>query len=77
MICLYTLRHVAIATAKRWLGPSEVAALAGHVSPAIARRSYAPKRSGWRRMQQSVIPDEASVDRAPAPPKVAFRADGR
>jgi len=47
-ICLYTMRHQAIATAKRHMPPIEVAALFGHASPATAPRHYARRRAGWK-----------------------------
>lgn len=47
-ICLYTLRHQAIATAKKHFCLTTVAALAGHASVATATHSYAKRRSGWR-----------------------------
>jgi integrase len=47
-IALYTLRHVALATAKRTLTAREVAAVAGHASERTAQQCYAKKRAGWR-----------------------------
>jgi integrase len=47
-ISLYTLRHQALATAKRAMEPAEASALAGHVSQITIVRNYAPRRSGWK-----------------------------
>jgi hypothetical protein len=47
-IALYTLRHCALATAKRAMSPQEVAAFAGHASVRTAQQSYAKRRHGWR-----------------------------
>jgi integrase len=46
-ICLYTLRHQALATAKRFFPAEVVAALAGHASVVTATRVYAKRRGGW------------------------------
>lgn len=47
-IALYTLRHVALTTAKRTLTAREVAAVAGHASERTAQQCYAKKRTRWR-----------------------------
>ncbi|MBJ7578248.1 site-specific integrase [Devosia sp. MC532] len=47
-VCLYTIRHVALATAKRELSVRQVAALAGHASCVTATRHYAKRSSGWK-----------------------------
>ncbi len=47
-IALYTLRHCALATAKRNLTAREVAAFAGHASDRTAQSSYAKRRTGWQ-----------------------------
>jgi integrase len=49
VVSFYTLRHQAIATAKVTMSLEEVAALAGHRTTRMASRSYAKRRSGWRR----------------------------
>ncbi len=46
-ISLYTLRHQALANAKRTLEPAEASALAGHASQSTIIKNYAPRRSGW------------------------------
>lgn len=57
-ISLYTLRHQALATAKRTMSPVAVAALAGHKTTRTASQHYASKRSGWRRaLRVSPTPD--------------------
>lgn len=47
-ICLYTVRHQAIANGKLVLDRFDVAALAGHVSIRTAATHYGRRRSGWR-----------------------------
>ena len=47
IVPLYTLRHQALATAKRFLIAAEVAALAGQACETTATRHYAKSRSGW------------------------------
>ena len=54
-IALYTLRHQALATAKRSLNSREVAALAGHKTTRTASRHYASRRSGWK-VPQRIVP---------------------
>lgn len=46
-ICLYTTRHQALATAKIFLSPEGVAALAGHASVRTASTHYAKASTGW------------------------------
>ena len=46
-VSLYTLRHQALATAKRFLSATSVAALAGQACETTATRYYAKSRSGW------------------------------
>jgi hypothetical protein len=60
-IALYTLRHQAIATAKRFMTADEVAAYAGQVSAKTAQR-YAHKRGGWRR-RPNVRPASELIER--------------
>ena len=63
-ICLYALRHAAIATWKRaGLQPAEIAALAGHISIKTAWRHYAGANSGWRPSFVCVEPDKRVVAR--------------
>ena len=47
-ISLYTLRHQALANAKRTLEPAEASALAGHASQSTIIKNYATRRSGWK-----------------------------
>lgn len=47
-ISLYTLRHQAVATAKRYMTQREVAALFGHATVTTATRHYARRRGGWK-----------------------------
>ena len=47
-ISLYTLRHQALANAKRTLEPAEASALAGHASQSTIIKNYASRRSGWK-----------------------------
>lgn len=47
-ISLYSLRHQAAATAKRFMAPIEVAALLGHASPRTAAQHYARRAGGWK-----------------------------
>jgi integrase len=60
-ISLYTLRHCAIATAKRYLSIQEVAAFAGHSSGRTAQKSYAKRRAGWRIRAVLVRPTAETV----------------
>lgn len=46
-ICLYSIRHQALANGKTALDRVDVAALAGHVSVRTAATHYARRRSGW------------------------------
>jgi integrase len=46
-IAMYTLRHCALATAKRNLTAREVAAFAGHASDRTSQAHYAKRRTGW------------------------------
>ncbi len=48
VISLYTVRHQALANAKRALDRVDVAALAGHVSVRTAATHYARRRNAWR-----------------------------
>jgi integrase len=64
-IALYTLRHCALATAKRAMSPREVAAFAGHASVRTAQQYYAKRRQGWR------------LDKVPARPAAEMAAKVR
>lgn len=56
-ISLYTLRHQAIATAKRHLAIEVVAALSGHASSTTATHYYAKRRSGWQETPKVEVTD--------------------
>jgi integrase len=62
-VSLYTLRHLGMATAKRFLAPEEVAALAGHATDRTATEHYAKARYGRR--APAVLPraNEADIAR--------------
>jgi integrase len=60
-VSLYTLRHVGIATAKRWMSPIEVAAAAGHASARTAMSHYAKRRTGWIGLRLAGLPSTASI----------------
>lgn len=62
-VTLYSMRHQALANAKRQMAREEVAALAGHSSTRTAARSYGRRRSAW-------APETAS-GAAPSPAEVA------
>ena len=55
-ISFYTLRHVAIATTKRFESRLGVAAFAGHCRTRTAAAHYGKRRSGWLR-PTGVVPD--------------------
>lgn len=74
-ICLYTLRHQAIATAKRHFDLDVVAALAGHASILTATHSYAKRRSGWHERPRLHVPDRL-VARVRVPKKAMRFAPG-
>jgi hypothetical protein len=60
--CLYSCRHLAIATWKRaGFSAVEIAALAGHISTATAWRHYAGAKHGWRPGAVCVQPDKAVI----------------
>jgi integrase len=70
-ICLYSLRHQAIATAKRYMTRAEVAALAGHATVATAARHYARRSGGWR-VDPRIRPSPSTVARVkPCAPAIA------
>lgn len=48
VVCLYAVRHQALANAKSALDRVDVAALAGHVSVRTAATHYARRRNAWR-----------------------------
>lgn len=62
-ISLYTLRHIALASAKQVMTVAEVAAFAGHAADRTAGQHYAKRRSGWRLKQRPGRPSFDTVGR--------------
>jgi len=71
-IALYTLRHCALATAKRAMSPQEVAAFAGHASVQTAQQSYAKRRHGWRLAKVAARPTAEMVAKVRVNAKAHF-----
>jgi len=71
-IAMYTLRHCALATAKRSLTAREVAALAGHASVRTSQSSYAKRRTGWPLPKVSARPADETVAKVRANAKECF-----
>ena len=62
-LALYSLRHVALATAKKMLTACEVAALAGHATDRTAGQHYARRRSGWSLPTSPARPTSETISR--------------
>jgi integrase len=73
-IAMYTLRHCALATAKRNLTAREVAAFAGHASDRTAQSHYAKRRTGWPLPKVLARPADELVAKVRANAKEGFVA---
>jgi integrase len=69
-VSLYTLRHVGMATAKRWVDAYEIAAAAGHGSERTATAHYAKRRSGWIGLRLAGKPSAQSIGLVRGTPKL-------
>jgi len=71
-VCLYTTRHIGIATAKRRMPADQVAAAAGHRSTRTATSLYAKRRTGWRNTAMPRLrPAETTLARVRWSPKTS------
>jgi hypothetical protein len=61
-ICLYTTRHIGIASAKQSISSEEIAGNAGHKTTRTAAENYARKSIGWK-LEDNIRPHPVSLAR--------------